>query len=71
MKRNVTLSIAAGLLIAAAAAQADSNILVAGEFENENMIVESRGAIGAGGGSFEPHWREVYPFPAEYGTAVD
>jgi hypothetical protein len=35
------------------------------------MIVESRGAIGAGGGSFEPHWREVYPFPAEYGTAVD
>lgn len=68
MKRNITISIAAGLLIGAALAQAD-NIAVAGELEN--TIIDSRGAVGASGSGFEPLRREVHPFPAEYGTAVD
>lgn len=69
MKRNVTFSIAAGLLVAAAVAQAEG-ILVASQFESENLIVESRGTADASGG-FEPMWREVHPFPVEYGTVSD
>lgn len=70
MKRNVTISIAAGLLVAAAAAQAE-NILVASQFESENTIVDSRGTLGVGGSGFEPMWREEYPFPVRYGTVED
>lgn len=52
MKRNVIVTVAAGLLVAAAHAQAEG-ILVAGAFESENVIVESTGMTGAGGGSYE------------------
>jgi hypothetical protein len=72
MKRNVTMSIAAGLLIAAAAVAQAEDMLVAGEFESQNVIVEGAGIAGAGGSGFESEWKtEVYPFPAHYGTAVD
>ena len=70
MKRNVTISIAAVLLFAAAAARADG-ILVASAFESENTIVDSRGAVGAGGSAFEPLWSEEPPFPTQYGNVVD
>ncbi len=70
MKRNVTVSIAAVLMVAAALAQA-KDILVAGEFVSENVIVESA-MTGAGGGSYEdPNWKEQYPFPRHFGPAVD
>jgi hypothetical protein len=66
MKRNVTVSIAAVLMVAAGLAQA-SDILVAGEFASENVIVESTGMTGAGGGSYEdPVWKEQYPFPRNF-----
>ena len=71
MKRNVTVSIAAVLMVAAALVQA-KDILVAGEFVSENVIVESAGMTGAGGGSYEdPNWKEQYPFPRHFGPAVD
>jgi hypothetical protein len=66
MKRNATVSIAAGLMLAAIFAHAN-DVLVAGEFASENMIVESRGA--AIPGSFEDDgWvKNEYPFPVHYG----
>ena len=71
MKRNVTVSIAAVLMVAAALVQA-KDILVAGEFVSENVIVESTGMTGSGGGSYEdPNWKEQYPFPRHFGPAVD
>ncbi|MGH8665415.1 MAG: hypothetical protein ACREUX_14230 [Burkholderiales bacterium] len=68
MKRNVTVSIAAGLMIVAALAQAN-DVLVAGEFASENVIMEGRGATAPGGGSFEDDgWvKNEYPFPVHYG----
>ena len=70
MKRNVKMSIAAGLLIAAAVAQAD-DMLVASEFQSENVIIRDS-SVGAGGSAPESVWKtEQYPFPAHYGTAVD
>lgn len=67
MKHRVALSVAAGLMLAAGLAQA-KQILVAGEFERENVIVESAGMSGAGGGSpYHPDWVENYPFPAQFG----
>jgi hypothetical protein len=67
MKRNVTVSIAAGLMLAAALAQAN-DLLVAGEFVSENVIVETTGSAGAGGSSFEDGWvKDVYPFPRHIG----
>jgi hypothetical protein len=66
MKRNVTLSIAAALLIAGASAQAENSLESTG-----NTIVE-HGMEGAGGGSYENvYWKEEYPFPREFGRAVD
>jgi hypothetical protein len=71
MKRNVIVSIAAVLMVAAGLAKAE-DILVAGEFLSENVIVESTGMSGAGGGSYEdPNWKEQYPFPRHFGPAVD
>ena len=71
MKRNTSVAIAAALVVAAGLAQA-SDILVAGEFASENVIVESTGMAGAGGGSYEdPNWKEQYPFPRHFGPAVD
>ena len=68
MKRNVTVSIAAGLMLAAALAQAN-DVLVAGEFAAENVIVDARGATGPGGGSLlEDGWvKNEYPFPVHFG----
>ncbi|MGH8638127.1 MAG: hypothetical protein ACREUX_17500 [Burkholderiales bacterium] len=68
MKRNITVSIAAGLMLAATLAQAN-DVLVAGEFAAENVIVETRGAAAPGGGSFEDDgWvKNEYPFPVHYG----
>jgi hypothetical protein len=68
MKRNVTVSIAAGLMLAAALVQAN-DVLVAGEFAAENMIVEAPGATAPGGGSFaDDGWvKDEYPFPVHYG----
>lgn len=67
MKRNVTVSIAAGLLIAAGLAQA-GDVLVAGEFVSENVIMDTRGATAPGGSSFEDAWgKDEYPFPRTYG----
>jgi hypothetical protein len=70
MKRNVIVTIAAVLMVAAGLARSE-DILVAGEFVSENVIVES-GMTGAGGGSYEdPNWKEQYPFPRHFGPAVD
>ena len=66
MKRNVEASIAAALLIATAGAQA-ADVLVAGEFVSENVIVETRSGTAAGGGSYDEMWTEEYPFPRHYG----
>ena len=68
MKRNLTVSIAAGLMLAAALAHAN-DILVAGEFAAENVIVDARGANVPGGSSFEDDgWvKNEYPFPVHYG----
>ncbi|MPZ44514.1 MAG: hypothetical protein GEV05_14145 [Betaproteobacteria bacterium] len=68
MKRNIIVSIAAGLMLAAALAQAN-DVLVAGEFVSENVIVETRGATAPGGGSFaDDGWvKDEYPFPVHYG----
>jgi hypothetical protein len=64
MKRNLTLSIAAALMVAGAVAQA--------EVTSEATIMESRGVQGAGGGAYEnPYWKDEYPFPRGFGRAVD
>ena len=55
MKRNIAFSIAAGLVVVAGLAQA-GDILVAGAYASENVIVETRGMGGAGAGSFEDGW---------------
>jgi hypothetical protein len=69
MKRNATVSIAAGLMLAAAFAQAN-DVLVASAFASENVIVETSGP--AGGSSYEnSDWKEHYPFPRHFGPAVD
>jgi hypothetical protein len=69
MKCNVTVSIAAGLMLAAGFAQAN-DVLVAGEFVSENVIVETGGKAGAS--SYEnPDWKEHYPFPRHFGPAAD
>ena len=65
MKRNLTLSIAAALMVAGAVAQAEDHD------STGSTIVESS-MEGAGGGSYEnPYWKEEYPFPREFGRAVD
>ena len=67
MKRNLTLSIAAALMVAGALAQAEDL-----QSTSEGTIVESAGMVGAGGGAYEnPYWKEEYPFPREFGRAVD
>lgn len=71
MKRNVGVSIAAVLLAASGLAQAE-DILVAGQFAGENMIVEGSGKAQAASGSYQdPDWKENYPFPRHFGPAVD
>lgn len=67
MKRNLTGSVAAALMLAAALVQAEP-ILVAADFERENVIVESSGMPSTGGSSqYHSDWVEQYPFPAHYG----
>lgn len=71
MKRNVIVTIAAVLMVAAGLAQSE-DILVAGEFVSENVIVESTGMAGAGGGSYQDSgWRDEYPFPSHFETVDD
>ena len=66
MKRNLTLTIAAALMIVGAPVQAEDALESTG-----NTIVE-HGMEGAGGGAYEnPYWKEEYPFPREFGRAVD
>ena len=62
MKRN--LSIAAVLMLAAASAYA-GDVLVAGEFASENVIVETREGPAGGFGAYE--WKDEYPFPRHIG----
>ena len=67
MKRNVTVSIAAGLLAATVLAQAN-DVLVAGAFASENVIVDSAGGAGTRGGAVDnSDWKEQYPFPRHFG----
>jgi hypothetical protein len=67
MKRNVIVSIAAGLMAAAALAQA-GDLLVAGQFASENVIVETRGTSAPAGGASEDGWvKDQYPFPRHFG----
>jgi hypothetical protein len=66
MKRNVTVSIAAGLMLAAIFAHAN-DVLVAGEFASENMIVESRGATAGSSFAGDGWVKDEYPFPVHYG----
>jgi hypothetical protein len=71
MKRNMIVSIATVLMLAAGYVQAN-DILVATGFTSENVIVDSASMTGAGGGSYEdPNWKEEYPFPRHFGPAVD
>jgi hypothetical protein len=67
MKRSVTVTAAVAMMLVAGFVQAEQ-ILVAAEFERENVIVESGAMSGAGGSTFDnPNWVEVYPFPAHFG----
>ncbi len=67
MKRSVTVTAAAALMLVAGLVQA-KQILVAAEYEQESVIVESGTMSGARGSAFDnPNWVDQYPFPVHFG----
>jgi hypothetical protein len=63
MNRNVALSIATFLMVAASAAQAQ-DMLVASATSLQNAVVESPATTG---GFEDASWKEYYPFPRHFG----
>ena len=63
MNRNVAVSIATLLMVAASAAQAQDTLVASG-LSHQNAIVESPATTG---GYEDPSWKEYYPFPRHFG----